>query len=75
LRLRGRAQSGFVGERPLEAAAGDLVELAVDIGHQHLVGDSRHQAASSFRASAWRPRTSREVSVPIGTSRRSAASR
>ena len=49
-------------------------KLAIDIGGRQLpvIG---HQPSPNCAINAWRPRTSREVSVPIGTSSISAASR
>ena len=74
LLLEPRLQVGIAGDGALDAGPADVVQLAVDESHQHVVID-RHHAASSSWTRAWRPRVSREVSVPIGMSSNSAASR
>ncbi len=74
LHLEPGLERGILADRALDPGAGHLVQLAVGEGHQQVVVDPHH-AASSIWASAWRPRVSREVSVPIGMSSRSAASR
>src|SRR3546814_17542523 len=50
------------------------VQLSVRKGHQHLVSDL-HAASPSSTSSAFRPRPSRDVNVPMGMSNMSAASR
>jgi len=75
--FNGACDLRIASDRGLNLGARDEVELAVGVGHQHLVGEFLHGAPSLPPSRAWsasRPRASRLVSVPIGMPSDSAAS-
>src|SRR3546814_4784946 len=73
-RLHLAAKFWIGGDSTLHMRMDLRVQLSVRKGHQHLVSDL-HAASPSSTSSALRPRTSRDVNVPMGMSNMSAASR
>ena len=67
------SQLGIGFERTFDPLGRHQIQFAVDISGNRSVIEG-HAASPNSRTSASRPRTSREVSVPIGTSNIAAAS-
>ena len=57
-----------------DAAAGHIIQFAIDQCDQHGFVNIGHAASPISSMSAPRPRTSRDVSVPVGTPSTAAAS-